>query len=68
MELTVKGKNSLTLTDVLVGEVWLCSGQSNMEFTVASSNDFEKPNEAAANYAKIRHIKIPKLPYGFPPR
>lgn len=63
--LTVSGKNSVKLSDVLVGEVWLCSGQSNMEWTVASSNDFEK-EQTAANYPKIRHIKIPKVPQGFP--
>jgi len=33
--MTVVGKNSLTFNDVLVGEVWLCSGQSNMEFPMA---------------------------------
>ena len=65
VDLTVKGKNSLTLTDVLLGEVWLCSGQSNMEWTVANSNDFEN-ERAAADYSKIRHIKIPKSPNGFP--
>jgi len=32
LTLTVTGKNSLTLDDVLVGDVWICSGQSNMEF------------------------------------
>src|SRR5215213_697717 len=32
--MTVKGKNTLTVNDVLVGEVWLCSGQSNMAFQV----------------------------------
>ena len=32
--LTVAGKNTLTFTDVLVGDVWLCSGQSNMEYPV----------------------------------
>ena len=32
LTLTVAGKNSLTLDDVLVGDVWICSGQSNMEF------------------------------------
>ncbi|MCH9653286.1 MAG: 9-O-acetylesterase [Planctomycetes bacterium] len=63
--LTAKGKNTITFTDVLIGEVWLCSGQSNMEWTVARSNDFEA-EKAAANYAKIRHIKIPKVPNGFP--
>ena len=65
LELVVRGKNTVKLTDVLVGEVWLCSGQSNMEWNVANSNDFEN-EKAAANYPKIRHIKIPKLPNGFP--
>jgi sialate O-acetylesterase len=31
-ELTIEGKNKIVLKDVLVGEVWLCSGQSNMQF------------------------------------
>ncbi len=31
--MTVSGKNTLTLTDVVVGDVWICSGQSNMDFT-----------------------------------
>ena len=65
VSLIVKGKNTVTLTDVLIGEVWLCSGQSNMEWPVASSNDFEK-EKAAASFPKIRHIKIPRRPSGFP--
>ena len=32
--LTVTGKNKITLENVLVGEVWICSGQSNMEWSV----------------------------------
>ncbi len=64
-ELRVRGKNALVLKDVLVGEVWICSGQSNMEWTVANSNDVES-ERAAAKYAKIRHGKSPKLPDGFP--
>ena len=35
--LTVQGKNSLTFTDVLIGDVWVCSGQSNMEFDLAGN-------------------------------
>ena len=38
LTLTVKGMNTLTVTDVLVGEVWLGSGQSNMAYQVAASN------------------------------
>jgi sialate O-acetylesterase len=51
--LTVKGKNTIEIRDVLVGEVWLCSGQSNMGFTVNRAVDFEK-EKAAAELPKIR--------------
>ena len=37
--LSVNGKTKVERTDVLVGEVWLCSGQSNMAFSVKSSNN-----------------------------
>lgn len=40
--LTVKGWNTITYNDVLIGEVWLCSGQSNMEFTSAWVHNFAK--------------------------
>ncbi len=65
VELSVAGKNTITLADVLIGEVWLCSGQSNMEWVVANSNDFEN-EQKAANYPGIRHIKVPRVPQGFP--
>ncbi|MCA9136889.1 MAG: 9-O-acetylesterase [Planctomycetales bacterium] len=59
--MTVKGQNTIVVNDILVGEVWLCSGQSNMEWTVRSSvNSSEEI--AAANYPLIRHIKIPRVP------
>jgi sialate O-acetylesterase len=46
--LTVAGTNKLTITDVLVGEVWLCSGQSNMAMLVSGAKDFEQERAAAA--------------------
>lgn len=63
--LKVVGKNTLVLDDVLIGEVWLCSGQSNMEMVVASCLN---PQEeiAAANYPQIRHIKVPRLTASVP--
>src|SRR2546421_3872145 len=44
LEMTVSGKDAaklLSVKDVLVGEVWVCSGQSNMEWVVSNSNNFE---------------------------
>lgn len=59
--LTVQGSSSATLKDILVGEVWLCSGQSNMEWTVTQSDNPEQ-EIAAANHPRIRHIKINHTP------
>jgi len=56
-DLTVAGKNTLTLHDIVVGEVWLCSGQSNMEFMVKQARDAAQET-AAANFPLIRHVKI----------
>ncbi|MDJ0974131.1 MAG: sialate O-acetylesterase [Planctomycetota bacterium] len=64
-KLHVRGTNKLTFKDVLVGEVWLCSGQSNMEWSVARSAD-AKQEIAAAKDSKIRHIKIPRRTAGAP--
>lgn len=56
-ELSVKGKNQVVLKNVLVGEVWICSGQSNMEFTVSEAMNAEKEmNEA--DFPFIRHFKV----------
>ncbi len=48
-ELIVAGTNTLTIKDVLVGEVWLCSGQSNMALTVSSCLNFDTEKTAATN-------------------
>ncbi len=56
--LTIKGNNTIKLTDVLVGEVWICSGQSNMEWSVTRSAN-PKEETAAANHPKIRLFNVP---------
>lgn len=56
-ELQVTGNNSLTVKDVLVGEVWVCSGQSNMGWRVEQANQPET-EIPAANFPKIRHFKV----------
>ncbi|HEU0305518.1 MAG TPA: sialate O-acetylesterase [Lysobacter sp.] len=66
-ELTVREGSGdiVTVRDVLVGDVWLASGQSNMEWPVAQAQDAEK-EIAAANDAGIRHFKVPKSWSGQP--
>lgn len=48
------------LKDVLVGEVWLCSGQSNMAWAVNSANDADL-EALTANYPNIRLISVPQV-------
>ena len=67
-EFRVRGANEIVLKNVVVGEVWFCSGQSNMEFTMSSRRkvkDWEK-EVAAANWPNIRHFnvahKVAKVP------
>ncbi len=56
--LIVKGKNTVTLNDVLVGDVWICSGQSNMEWSTRSVINAQE-EIAAANYPEIRLFDVP---------
>jgi len=62
-DLVVAGRNTVTVHDVVVGEVWLCSGQSNMEFTVDNGGSTYRVTNAqaevaAANYPLIRQLRI----------
>ena len=60
-QLIVKGKNTITINDVLVGEVWICSGQSNMEMPIEGWGQINNYQEeiSNANYPMIRHFKVP---------
>ncbi|MEC8614594.1 MAG: sialate O-acetylesterase, partial [Verrucomicrobiota bacterium] len=59
-ELEIRGNNTLTFNDILVGEVWVCSGQSNMQWPVRVSADAEL-QVASANYPEIRLLSIPQI-------
>ena len=58
-EMTIAGRNTLTVRDVLVGEVWVGSGQSNMQWALRQTNNAE--TEARnANYPQIRLFYVPR--------
>jgi sialate O-acetylesterase len=56
LTLTVRGKNQLVIDDILMGEVWLCSGQSNMAMMVSRAKNFEKEQQNA-DFPAIRQFK-----------
>ncbi|HSI83534.1 MAG TPA: sialate O-acetylesterase [Candidatus Methylacidiphilales bacterium] len=58
LTLSVQGSDGQprVINDVLVGEVWLCAGQSNMAFQVSKAQDFEK-EKTAANWPQIRMLQ-----------
>ena len=59
-EMTLAGKNSITLKNVLIGEVWICSGQSNMQFTVNSVRNSQQ-EIADANHPNIHLFQVPRV-------
>src|SRR5882672_12333786 len=58
--LVVEGKNRIELKNVLVGEVWICSGQSNMEWPLNKSFESASDIAGAAN-PNLRLFTVPKL-------
>jgi sialate O-acetylesterase len=58
-EMQIEGNNLITLTDVVIGDVWVCSGQSNMEWSVNNSNNPEE-EIANADYPEIRLFDVPR--------
>jgi len=58
-DMTVVGKNTITVENVAVGEVWVASGQSNMEFGVKSAKNSEQ-EMASAKFPDIRVFTVAK--------
>lgn len=60
-QLLVKGKNQVAIKNILVGEVWICSGQSNMEMPIdgwGKINNYQQ-EISSADFPQIRHFKVP---------
>ena len=58
-EMTLKGKNEVKIKDILIGDVWFCSGQSNMVHQMELHSVTYANNIAQANNSAIRHFGIP---------
>jgi sialate O-acetylesterase len=57
-DLTIAGANKIEFTNILIGDVWLCSGQSNMELTPEKGLRDPQTEIAAANWPQIRMVKL----------
>ncbi|GAB4107800.1 sialate O-acetylesterase [Echinicola sediminis] len=57
--ITIKGHQEITLQNILIGEVWLCSGQSNMQWSAERGFDNAAEEVKAANYPTIRLFTVP---------
>lgn len=53
--------NDIELKDILVGDVWLCSGQSNMELPVSRVTDMFRDEISAYENTNIRQLKVPNI-------
>jgi sialate O-acetylesterase len=67
----IKGKNKIELKDILMGEIWLCSGQSNMEFTIGDLGGWdlykkEKQELTIRDLSQIRLCQIQKAALDLP--
>jgi sialate O-acetylesterase len=64
-KMIIEGNNSIILNNILIGEVWICSGQSNMEWRMRTSKDNVK-EILAANFPNIRLFHVPRRFSGHP--
>lgn len=63
----ISGDETVTLTNVLIGEVWVCSGQSNMEATVQGAPDAAEIL-GQADWPQVRLLRLPRIPHPVPPQ
>ena len=63
--MTVSGSNTVELSDILIGEIWVCSGQSNMAWRVEQSSNAQTEIKAA-KFPRIRLFHVPRNATGVP--
>jgi sialate O-acetylesterase len=56
--ITIEGQNKIVISNILFGDVWLCSGQSNMEYVLRRSQGIYQADIAQAGNSQIRQISI----------
>ena len=64
--ITLKGNNTIVLNDVMIGEVWVCSGQSNMEWSYWNGLKDIKDELPTCYNTNIRFFHIPKTTANHP--
>ncbi len=64
--ITITGYNEIIINDVLIGEVWLCSGQSNMEMSASWGIKDGDEEVSKANYPTIRFFRVEKSSADYP--
>lgn len=65
LEMIITGTNSVTLKNIIIGDIWVCSGQSNMEMSLNGCLG-AKEDMSAADFPKIRRIKFNHVQSGMP--
>jgi sialate O-acetylesterase len=66
-EMSIVGKNKIDYKNILVGEVWVCSGQSNMEWSVNACDESDKSfAKSAPHNANLRMYTVKRLPLAEP--
>lgn len=58
--MTIAGTNTMTVNDILIGDVWVCSGQSNMELNMERASPLYEREIAESDHPDIRYFVVPK--------
>jgi len=59
-DMRIEAHNVITLSDVMIGDVWVCSGQSNMELSMRRVSPIYETEIATSDNAAIRHFSVPQ--------